>query len=825
MKTQKKLCKALKGPQWIGLFLLLTGWFMATPAATLYAQAATGSNQVVVAWGQNGADQLNLPATLSNVKAIDAGYDHGVALKNDGTVVVWGNTPQPPAGLNNVTAVAAGRYGTLALKNDGTVVAWGNANYGQLTVPAGLSGVTAIAMGDMQSLAVKQDGTVVAWGDSGSGMAVPIGLTNVVAVAASPTHNLALKRDGTVVAWGMSGSAGLNVPAVLNNVVAVAASRSVDLALKSDGTVVAWGSSDSNMQPPAGLNNVSAIDIDQYHAIALKRDGTVVKWGYPYLRSVPTYVSGATAVTVGYEYSVALVTDTTAPDTNFQSVPASPNANAAVFQFGGSDLLTNAAQFRFECSLNGAAFTACPSPTTYTGLASGAQTVAVRAKDAAGNVDASPATYTWFQCGDTLAVHDEASLAVGLACFKQRTTPGVFTIQMTGDISLTQTPVAENTNAKISLVIDGQNHAWDGQKRDLHGFQVKPGTTVTVQNLTIRGAYSSANEAGGVYNQGTLTLNYVKLDNNRSASIGGGLANYGTVTLNNAVISNNQASRYGGGIANWAGTATLMNSVMTLNSAYYGSGLFTNAGATTIFQWTNNGMNTLNGNVSVSGGQIATAAGGWMQGNPTIASTCYWLQNVSNGQFLTIPNGNHAPGTALVTAPQQTPTSGDQLWMMRGDNTITSLSTGLMVAASNGATDLGTPVVLATDQPGASSQFWAMGMNGLGQIIFFNAEIASNISLGVGAATPAGQPSVVLSGFSTWNVIVAPDATCQAALPVNAASVNSAAPATQVAAPQALAQLPADAEANLQAFQQVAAQPNGQTVVQAQQIYLPLINK
>jgi len=107
-----------------------------------------------------------------------------------------------PAGLSGVIAIAAGYYHSLALKSDGTVVAWGATgvvDYGQADVPAGLSGVTAIAAGGSHSLALKSDGTVVAWGAASSGSSAiwtmvrrrpgrPIGRH---AIAAGGFHSLA----------------------------------------------------------------------------------------------------------------------------------------------------------------------------------------------------------------------------------------------------------------------------------------------------------------------------------------------------------------------------------------------------------------------------------------------------------------------------------------------------------------------------------------------------------------------------------------------------------------------------------------------------------
>ncbi|HMJ33998.1 MAG TPA: Ig-like domain-containing protein [Baekduia sp.] len=88
--------------------------------------------------------------------------------------------------------------------------------------------------------------------------------------------------------------------------------------------------------------------------------------------------------------------DTTAPDTTITSAPATPSsATSATFAFSGSDNVTPAGSLTFECSLDLAAWAACASPKNYSGLAVGNHNVRVRAKDAAGNVDASAASFSW----------------------------------------------------------------------------------------------------------------------------------------------------------------------------------------------------------------------------------------------------------------------------------------------------------------------------------------------------------------------------------------------------------------------------------------------
>ena len=88
--------------------------------------------------------------------------------------------------------------------------------------------------------------------------------------------------------------------------------------------------------------------------------------------------------------------DTTAPDTIIDTGPAQPvdNSTTVTFTFHATETGST-----FECRLNVGAGTGtyapCTSPKSYTGLTDGPYTFEVRATDPAGNVDPTPAKYTW----------------------------------------------------------------------------------------------------------------------------------------------------------------------------------------------------------------------------------------------------------------------------------------------------------------------------------------------------------------------------------------------------------------------------------------------
>ncbi len=83
--------------------------------------------------------------------------------------------------------------------------------------------------------------------------------------------------------------------------------------------------------------------------------------------------------------------DTTPPDTTITGGPANSSTSGPTVSF----TFSSEAGATFQCRMDSGSFSACTSPFTATALTDGSHTFQVRALDAAGNVDASPATRTW----------------------------------------------------------------------------------------------------------------------------------------------------------------------------------------------------------------------------------------------------------------------------------------------------------------------------------------------------------------------------------------------------------------------------------------------
>ena len=98
------------------------------------------------------------------------------------------------------------------------------------------------------------------------------------------------------------------------------------------------------------------------------------------------------SVTMDQARSVTATFGVEAPslDTTITSGPPNPGSGDATFEFTATD-----ASATFACSLDGAAFSACSSPWSYSGLTDGDHVFRVRATNSIGYTDPSPAEWAW----------------------------------------------------------------------------------------------------------------------------------------------------------------------------------------------------------------------------------------------------------------------------------------------------------------------------------------------------------------------------------------------------------------------------------------------
>ncbi|MDX1416920.1 MAG: right-handed parallel beta-helix repeat-containing protein [Candidatus Promineifilaceae bacterium] len=144
-------------------------------------------------------------------------------------------------------------------------------------------------------------------------------------------------------------------------------------------------------------------------------------------------------------------------------------------------------------------------------------------------------------------------------------------------------------------------------------FTIRSGSTVTLTGLLITNG-SSAILGGGVFNEGSLTIDNCTISDNSAPGEGGGVHNEGgTTTIGNSTISSNSAY-FGGGVGNYQGTITIDNSTISGNSANDGGGISNGFGTVIV---TNS---TINGNMATDFGSSITNAGSLTLRNTMVAN-------------------------------------------------------------------------------------------------------------------------------------------------------------------------------------------------------------
>jgi len=286
-----------------------------------------GEDGIVYVWGKNdsglfgGTDRgptfvRTVPTPirgLGRVIGIAATVYSGAALRDDGTVWMWGEdkeglmgtgtltkswdggrpqyTPARVAGLDGVVQIVSGSNYMLALTADGSVWAWGANKWGQLglgdrqararptRIPS-LSGVSRIHAQNSMSAARMADGAWMVWGsapstmpvtDDGPPVVTPSALPGVLRDAIDLSNGASSFRNGTVRTWGgnsfgsLGTGAGVDADVAapravlvrsLSGVVQVWSGGNRCLALKSDGTLLLWGPSGSEA---AGVYRVPTV--------------------------------------------------------------------------------------------------------------------------------------------------------------------------------------------------------------------------------------------------------------------------------------------------------------------------------------------------------------------------------------------------------------------------------------------------------------------------------------------------------------------------------------------------------------------------------------
>jgi len=225
------------------------------------------------------------------------GVFHTAAIKTDGTLWTWGwnnyghlgdntvthrSSPvQTIAGGTNWKLVTCGYYHTAAIKNDGSLWLWGWNNWGQL----GDNSVT----------------------HRSSPIQTVSGGTNWKQVAGGINYNAAIKTDGTLWLWGYnlqaqlgdnsitSKSSPVQTVAAGTNWKQVACSKQISsptAAIKTDGSLWLWGGNSngglgdntttdksSPVQTIAGGTNWKQVSVGYTNTAAIKTDGTLWTWG------------------------------------------------------------------------------------------------------------------------------------------------------------------------------------------------------------------------------------------------------------------------------------------------------------------------------------------------------------------------------------------------------------------------------------------------------------------------------------------------------------------------------------------------------------------
>jgi len=255
-----------------------------------------------------GADAADAFVLADGTWAAAANGDqHACAIRDDGTLLCWGNNAHGQLGLGTTasdvsapavvgadhwSAISASLSSTCGLHTDQTLWCWGETYGGSLPIdvstPAQIAGTwRAVAVGPFHTCAIDGTGTMQCWGLGGEGeLGVGVAASSPTpapvqsalhwkAVTSADLHSCGIADDGTAWCWGANYAGqigdGTNTSAMAPTQVdgetwsVIAAGGSHTCGVRTDGKLRCWGTNGNGelgvVLPPGGGYAIAPVAI------------------------------------------------------------------------------------------------------------------------------------------------------------------------------------------------------------------------------------------------------------------------------------------------------------------------------------------------------------------------------------------------------------------------------------------------------------------------------------------------------------------------------------------------------------------------------------
>jgi hypothetical protein len=217
---------------------------------------------------------LVMTINASAEEVLSSNERHNCAIKNDGTIVCWGNITKAPPNGSDFVKISAGKSHNCALKEDGTMACWGLGNAGK----AQEGQFDQISAAKTHSCAIKFDGSVICWGiDGNTKKTQPPSDKLFSQISAGYDHSCGITTDKNILCWGKGRNGETTAPSGTYS--QVSSGYQFTCGIKTDGTLACWGKDGKKQTSAAPKGQFSKLSVGKYHACAIKTDNSIACWG------------------------------------------------------------------------------------------------------------------------------------------------------------------------------------------------------------------------------------------------------------------------------------------------------------------------------------------------------------------------------------------------------------------------------------------------------------------------------------------------------------------------------------------------------------------